>query len=29
VNEIALSVRGPGGAKTMIVTAGPNANIRR
>jgi hypothetical protein len=28
-NEIALSVRGPGGAKTMIVTAGPNTNIRR
>jgi hypothetical protein len=27
--EIAISVRGAGGAKTMIVTPGPNAVIRR
>jgi len=27
--EIAISVRGPGGAKTMIVTPGANAVIRR
>ena len=27
--EIALSVRGPGGAKTLIVDPGPNAIIRR